>query len=90
VLKTEQLINEKVTLIKEMSNQLFVLYIINFLQLLSFQLCEHLTALFYVKSFTSLIKDVGCIYIRILQLTFISATGIVQGLYRLGTVILHA
>jgi hypothetical protein len=50
-----------------------------FLQLLLFQLREHLTVLFYVKNFTSLINDVRCMMIRILRPNFIPAREIVQG-----------
>jgi hypothetical protein len=47
-------------------------------QLLSFQLREHLTALFNLKFFTSLIYDFRCVEVRILRLNCIPAAGIVQ------------
>jgi hypothetical protein len=61
MLKTEQLTNEKVTLIKETSNQLFVWNIINIFAVTIISTSRAFDSTFYVKNFTSLIKDVRCI-----------------------------
>jgi hypothetical protein len=60
VLKTGQLTNEKVTLIKETSNQLFVWDIINIFAGTIISTLRAFDSTFYFKNFTSLIKDVCC------------------------------
>jgi hypothetical protein len=60
VLKTEQSTNEKFSLIKETSNQLFVWNIINIFAVTIVSTSRAFDSTFYVKNFTSLIKDVRC------------------------------
>jgi hypothetical protein len=55
MLKTELSYNEKVSLINETSNQLFVQNIIN---IFAVAIISILTALFYVENFASFVKDV--------------------------------
>jgi hypothetical protein len=84
VLKTEQLANEKVTLINETTNQLFVQTIINIFAVAIILTSRAFDSTFYVKNFTSVIKDVRCMYVRTLRLNFIPATGIVHGFCGIG------
>jgi hypothetical protein len=81
VLKTELSADEKVTLIEETSNQLFVWNIINICAVTIISTSRAFDSTFYVKNFTSIIKDVRCKKIRTLRLNFIPATGIVRGFY---------
>jgi hypothetical protein len=60
VLKTEQLANEKVTLIDKTSNQLFVQTITNIFAVAIILTSRAFDRTFLGENFTSVIKDVRC------------------------------
>jgi hypothetical protein len=84
VLKTKQSANEKVTLINETSNQLLFKNIINIFAVTIILTSRVFCSTFYIKNFTSVIKDVRSIQFMTLRHNFIPAAGIVQGFYVIG------
>jgi ethanolamine transporter EutH len=86
VLKTEQSANEKVTLINETSNQLFVRTIINTFAVAIILTSRAFDSTFLCQKFYKRYKR-RSLYVqlgRYLRLNFIPATGIVQGFCCIG------